>query len=332
MSSITRRGDKWHVRIRRHGIPSRAASFIRKIDAERWAAEIEGQLATGVYRPQSGRTLQELFAWYRGTILPGRAKSNTDGYRLRTLETSFHGRMGKLTPFQCVEFARARLAAGIASDTIRRDLGLLSDAFNSARAFGFADLDNPVRAALMIIRKQRVLSAPVERQRRLKPGEEAALLRAATGDIRDVIAFALILPLRESEIAAMRREHIDWRASTLSIPRSKTDWKTGEHGRIVPLPPSAAEILRTRAARMDGRVWGYSDPHSIGQAFRRACKRAAIAGLRFHDLRHETTSRLFEAGLSAMGVSVFTGHKSLQMLKRYTHITPQYLLDKLARS
>lgn len=331
MASIRHRGDRWHVRVRRKGIPSRAASFVRKIDAERWAAEIEGKIATGIYRPQSGRTLAELFDWYRDTILPGRAKSNTDHYRLRTLAAAFAGSVDKLTPFQCVEFAKMRLTLGVVSDTARRELGILSDAFNSARAFGFADVGNPVRAALMIIRKQRIFTSPVERERRLVPGEEAALLRAAAGDVRDIIAFAVVLPLRAGEIAAMRRKDIDWRSRTLAIPRSKTDWKTGKRGRVVPLLPAAAEILRARAARVDGQVWGYRDPHSIGQAFRRACQRARISGLRFHDLRHEATSRLFEAGLSAMEVAVFTGHTNLQSLKRYTHITPQFLLDKLAR-
>ncbi len=44
-----------------------------------------------------------------------------------------------------------------------------------------------------------------------------------------------------------------------------------------------------------------------------------LTGLRFHDLRHEDTSRLFEKGLNPMEVATITGHKTLQMLKRYTH-------------
>jgi integrase len=49
-------------------------------------------------------------------------------------------------------------------------------------------------------------------------------------------------------------------------------------------------------------------------------RRAGITGLRFHDLRHEAASRLFERGLNPMQVAAITGHKSLQMLKRYTHL------------
>ena len=61
------------------------------------------------------------------------------------------------------------------------------------------------------------------------------------------------------------------------------------------------------------------------QAFERACERAAIEGLRFHDLRHEATSRLFEKNLNVMQVSAITGHRTLEMLKRYTHLRAQDL-------
>ncbi|HUW98422.1 MAG TPA: tyrosine-type recombinase/integrase [Acidiferrobacter sp.] len=61
-------------------------------------------------------------------------------------------------------------------------------------------------------------------------------------------------------------------------------------------------------------------PESISQAFKRVCQVAGIEGLTFHDLRHEATSRLFEKGLEIMEVKTITGHKTLQMLLRYTHI------------
>lgn len=52
--------------------------------------------------------------------------------------------------------------------------------------------------------------------------------------------------------------------------------------------------------------------------------------LRFHDIRHEATSRLFEAGFNPMEVAAITGHKTLQMLKRYTHLQAGLLAQKLA--
>ncbi len=66
-------------------------------------------------------------------------------------------------------------------------------------------------------------------------------------------------------------------------------------------------------------------PDSISQAFDRVCESSGITGLTFHDLRHEATSRLFEKGLNPMQVAAITGHKTLQMLKRYTHLRAENL-------
>lgn len=51
--------------------------------------------------------------------------------------------------------------------------------------------------------------------------------------------------------------------------------------------------------------------------------------LRFHDLRHEAVSRLIEGGLSDHEVAAISGHKSMQMLKRYTHLRAEDLVSKL---
>ena len=61
----------------------------------------------------------------------------------------------------------------------------------------------------------------------------------------------------------------------------------------------------------------------------RACKRAGITDLHFHDLRHEATSRFFEKGLNVMEVATITGHKDLRMLQRYTHLRVEDLAKKL---
>jgi integrase len=54
-----------------------------------------------------------------------------------------------------------------------------------------------------------------------------------------------------------------------------------------------------------------------------------MVDLRFHDLRHEATSRLFERNLNPLEVAAITGHKTLQMLKRYTHFAAEELAKKL---
>ena len=63
--------------------------------------------------------------------------------------------------------------------------------------------------------------------------------------------------------------------------------------------------------------------------FQRLREEVGIVNFRWHDLRHEATSRLFEKGLNIMEVASITGHQDLKMLKRYTHIKPESLVARL---
>ncbi|WP_291510505.1 tyrosine-type recombinase/integrase, partial [Acidithiobacillus sp.] len=70
-------------------------------------------------------------------------------------------------------------------------------------------------------------------------------------------------------------------------------------------------------------------PYRLNRTWRTALTRAGIHGLRFHDLRHEATSRLVEYGLSDAKVRRITGHKTAQMLARYAHLRCEDLVRDL---
>jgi integrase len=67
------------------------------------------------------------------------------------------------------------------------------------------------------------------------------------------------------------------------------------------------------------RLFPYSTD-AISAAFTRACKFLEIPNLRFHDLRHDGVSRLFEIGTSIPHAAAVSGHRSWTSLKRYTHL------------
>ena len=80
-------------------------------------------------------------------------------------------------------------------------------------------------------------------------------------------------------------------------------------------------------------MYAYCKPRSYRaknfREFKRARDRAGITDLRFHDLRHTATTRLFERGLGIMEVASITGHEDLKMLKRYTHLRAEDLVERL---
>ena len=88
----------------------------------------------------------------------------------------------------------------------------------------------------------------------------------------------------------------------------------------------ALENIQSQPKKAD-EVFPYNSK-SVGAAFTRACHFLEITGLRFHDLRHEATSRLFEKGYSIQEVAQFTLHESWATLKRYTHLKPENVPER----
>ena len=213
---------------------------------------------------------------------------------------------------------RGMEARGLSPNTVRLHLALLSHLFNTARtAWGMESLSNPVD----LVKGQRP-KLPQGRNRRLVGDEQARLLAAANaygGEIGPIITWAIETAMRRGEIAAMRWEHLDRKARVLLIPETKNGTP-----REVPLSRAAMAILgeKSTVGNTDGLtnqafIWSLR-ADSISQAFKRVCKAAGITGLTFHDLRHEAASRLGEKAFSPLEVAAITGHKSMQMVKRYT--------------
>ena len=162
----------------------------------------------------------------------------------------------------------------------------------------------------------------------MEEGEEARLLAATYHEMQYIIQFALETAMRREEISTLLWNKIDFERRTATLYKTKN----GET-RTAPLSPRALDILQAIKAGPTGqgnRVFSQS-PDAITQAMGCACKSAGISGLTFHDLRHEATSRLFEnTDLDLMEIRSITGHKSLQMLARYSHLRMDRLADRLA--
>ena len=322
----------WQVRIKRKGFPEAARTFDLKTEAEAWARQIESEMDRGVFVSRveaESTTLAEALERYRREVLPSKRSRRQVETIIRQISAD---KIGKLSLATCTSSVVAayrdrRLKDGVAAQTAKHDLALLSRVFNlAAKEWGIAlPFGNPVA----LVKMPRVANA---RDRRLVGDERARLLAAAKaydsaphagGNVGSLITWAIETAMRRGEIAAMRWEHLDRRARVLLIPETKSGTP-----RRVPLSTTALAVLDGLPRRLDGRVWGMR-PDSISQAFERVCKAAGIEGLTFHDLRHEATSRLFEKGLNPMQVAAITGHKTLQMLKRYTHLRAEDLVGML---
>ena len=326
----------WQAQVRRRGYPSQVCTFDTKAEAEVWAHDLESEMKRGVFvsRAEAERTtLTEALDRYTHEVTP-RKKATTaacERDRIRAWAASFLSRrsLASIRGKDVADAVRDMEGRGFGPNTVRLHLALLSHLFNTARtAWGMESLTNPVD----LVKGQRP-KLPQGRDRRLQSGEEARLLAAAeaygrkaphgAGSIKGIITWAIETAMRRGEIAAMRWEHVDRRARVLLIPETKNGTP-----RRVPLSTPALGALDGLPHRIDGLVWGVQ-PNSISQAFEAVCQAAGVEGLTFHDLRHEATSRLFEKGLNPVQVAAITGHKTLQMLKRYTHLRAEDLVGML---
>jgi len=313
----------WQVQVRIKGEPPASKTFTTKALAVKWGRSAETEIDRGSFtehRELETLTLSTLIDRYLLEVTPTKKSVSQERSCLLRLKTS----LGELhvTGIQNTDIATyrdKRLKQGMAGATVLRELSHLSHIFTvAAKDWGIPLTSNPVQ----IIRKPK---AGRGRDRRLNSGELALLLDALTDtvEVKVIVQLAIETGMRRSELLSLLWVNVDMVNRFVVLP----DTKNGD-SRAVPLSRRALQILEETPRTATGKLFS-TRPDSVSQAFHRACIRANLQNLRFHDLRHEATSRLFEKGLNTMEVSSITGHKSLSMLKRYTHLKAADLALKL---
>lgn len=370
---VQRENGGWQAKVRRKGMPPVSRTFDLKVDAEKWARELEREADRGnaaALRQDAQRTtVAQVLATYKDAAPAGRA------LYLERIGARFGAHY--LANVRGVDVAtwRDELArGGLAAQSVIHHLNALSALF----AFVEKDLSIDLPAGNPV-RKVRKPAQPRARDRRLRPGELDALLRAAAAPgaapgLAQIITLAVETSMRLGELLGLEWSRVDIKRRTAHLAETKN----GE-SRTVALSPAALAALAALPRRLDGRVFRWKTVSGFESIWQRCLARARrmhlhaqlaaaleaegrdgsgevralvyhkreplartrallaalerddalLLDLRFHDLRHEATSRLFEKGLGIMEVASMTGHKSLAMLKRYTHVEAARLAQKL---
>lgn len=216
----------------------------------------------------------------------------------------------------------ARLDDGVTGDTVRLELAVISSLYTHAITdWGYESLQNPIM-------KMRRPKPGRGRRRRLQEGEEVRLLEACEKLDRRLKPLVLLLietAMRRSELCTLMWRNVFFAKRYALL----VDTKNGEE-RAVPLSLRALSLLREMESDAGDVFVSELSADRLSHLFIKARKLAGLHDLRLHDLRHEATSRLFEKGtLNMMEIASVTGHKSLQMLKRYTHLSAMHVASKL---
>lgn len=267
-------------------------------------------------------TLGKALGNYLETVTPHKKGHKQEARRVRAwLKAPLADR--RLDTLRGVDFAQyrdGRLTAGASRSTVRLELAIISHLYTvAAKDWGHEDLKNPIQMMRM--------PSPVRgRERRLHPMEEAGLLAAAEGvhkRLKPLILLALETSMRRGELVALQWSDVNLKRRIALL----RDTKNGD-ARTVPLSTRAVAVLED-LPRTATRVFPVCG-NWVSRRFHAACTQAGIHDLRFHDLRHEATSRLFELGrFTTVEISRITGHKTVAMLSRYTHLNAASLAEKL---
>lgn len=348
MATIVQRGERWQAKIRRDGYPEQSKSFETRRDAAEWARAEEREMDRGAWRDRSAAdstTLYSLLDRYLKDVVPAKKGADVEKLRIATLQRDKLSKykLSALSPLVLAEWRDRRIEAGCQGATVRREMDVISAVMNWARRELMIAVENPIAA----IKRPAPSKA---RGRRLEDGEETRLLTALEDHggeseredgkkyrrgsrnpwIRPVVLFALETAMRRGEILALEWKNVDLKRRTAYLP----DTKNGE-SRTVPMSSRAVAVLEGLLEIQDGvkvlpagKVFK-TTADAIKKAWERACKTAGLEDLHFHDLRHEATSRLAERLPNVIELAAVTGHKDLQMLKRYYHPRAEDLAKKL---
>lgn len=274
--------------------------------------------------------LRDAFDQYRTRVSILKKGYAQEKYRIEQICRSFLGEkiVREITSVDVATYRDQRLTTinpktqkTLSSSTVRLEMSLLSNLMDIGRIeWGICD-SNPVKN----VKKPK---SPPGRDRRLTAREERLILRYchnhSNPELYSIVVLALETAMRQGEILGLSWEHINLKSRIAHLPDTKNGSK-----RDVPLSARARDALIRLGVKTKGKVTNYGS-NGLKSTWRFMLIKLGIEDLHFHDLRHEAISRLVELGtLDLLEVAAISGHKSLAMLKRYTHLRAQRLVRKL---
>jgi integrase len=332
----------WRAQVRRKGSYA-SETFRRHKDAQEWALATERRIDLGgtasrpkFKDPTTFGDLIDLHITDMKEVL--RAPRRSKAFTLDALQTKLGKvRLKELTRERLIQFGKDRAKEGAGPVTIGMDIGYIKLVVSHAAAVhGIGVQVEPIDLARIALKRLGLVGKGRQRDRRPTLDELQALADYFENNNRLIIPvgrimrFAIASAMRQDEICRIRWEDIDAKARTVIVRDRKDPRDKSSNDQRVPLLSATgfdAWAILEEQKSFSGRsslIFPYNG-RSVGTAFRRGCKELRIKDLKFHDLRHEAASRLFEAGFTIEQTALVTGHKDWKMLKRYTNLRPESL-------
>lgn len=306
-------------------IHKEAKTFDRRAAAVAWIQKRETQIREqGPDKPASTVTVAQAIDKY--TTESVRKLGRTNEQVLRSIKGYDFASLpcAAVTSQEIVAFAQA-LSVDKQPTTVSNYLSHLSSVFSVAGpAWGIPLDPAAMHSARIVLARLGLIGRSKSRGRRPSLDELDRLMtvfagrQPGTAPMTKIVAFALFSTRRQEEITRITWADLDEPHSRVLVRDMKNPSEKIGNDVWCDLPPEAMAVIRAMPKTAD-RIFPYL-ADTIGTAWRDACKLLDVKDLKFHDLRHEGVSRLFEMGWTIPHVAAVSGHRSWQNLKRYTHI------------
>ena len=334
------------VTIRLKGLPTQTATFDRLTDARNWSNSMEsafkeGRLSSSIeakrhtltevidrflldpsIKNKTKETYRPWLIWWKNEIgdlklidvTPSKISKHRDKLLKTPIEAKNSASEDKLrTPATC-----------------NRILAALSSVLSLASMEWQLIEENPCKNV-------RKLAEPRGRTRFLSDGERERLLKVCkeseSKDLYLSVLISLNTGARKKEVWELNWNQVDLKNGVLIFNQTKND-----EIRSVPLLGNVLNLLRDRnkVRRIDtSKVFpSKADPKNgilLERPWRTALKNAGIEDFRWHDLRHSAASYLAMSGVPMRSIAEILGHKTLQMVKRYSHLSQEHLREEMSK-
>lgn len=339
MASIIKIGDSWRAQIRKKGFPAETRTFETKAKAKLWADKIEADMMARKYqdpRILADKTLGDLIDKYNKEIGKNKSWGRSKTATIEQIKVGLGSvPLPELTTDRVMKYCNQMLKRNTSGVTIAIHLTYLKTILTVAKSVWIYPVDvNVPTEARTRLKFAGINFKSAERTRRPTKEEITKLCdffkakKRQKLPMHEIIPFAIATAMRLEEIMQIRWEDVNRKDKTVIIrDRKHPTLKTGNH-QEVPLLGEAWDIVE-RQPKTDERIFPYKGD-TVSTVFPRACQELDIKDLRFHDLRHEGVSRLFEAGYSIEQVALVSGHRDWKMLARYTQIKAKDLHRTIA--
>jgi integrase len=301
MTAIAR-GDVTGVR--EEGV--RFADFVNK----RYWPAVESTLAPS-WAARSRETLDRLIDVFGATKLAG--------VRQEAIERWFAGRLDQ-----------------VKGSTANKELARLKHCLHRAVKWGYlrtnaaADVkkvkEPDGRTRYLTAEERDALVNGVDATVKAKDGRAWIIRHEPNPSLKLYIVAALQTGARRAELLRLRWSDVDMKRRRVTFRETKNG-----RDRTVPMTNVLHALLHALARPLDATapVLPPYDPPVLTRSFTRHAARVGLAGLTFHDLRHDAASTLTAGGVSQRAVMEILGHRDPRMTIRYQHVAPGHLEDAM---